>query len=400
MPLFAWDAVDLHGHARRGTRSADSDNALASMLEADGFTVLDVRIEENASTTTAHHGRPSAPLVVEALRSVCVLLRAGLPLDKAIAAASDAADPRCRALLDDIRDTIAHGASVADGFARHPTHFDASAIGLIRSGERSGDLAGALDMLVSMREREIRLRTGLLTAAIYPAILAATSLLAAIAILVFVVPRFAVMIEGAGGELPATTSLLVATSTGLRRIAPVLAVVVPMGIVALATMWRTAAGRERVEQIASAMPLLGELRRAVAAARGARVAGSLMNAGIPLVDALAAAGDALGGSASASAFHRSAIRLREGAGAGSVLGDEPAFPPVLARLARAGNEVGDMATFLIAAADVLDRSVETTTRRIGIILEPLIIVFFGGLIGFVAFALFQAVYGLNAGGLQ
>jgi type II secretory pathway component PulF len=397
MPAFSWEAVDHSGRSRRGVQVATNPADLARILEKDGYVLLGYH--DGPPSAMRDGARAPAVLLVEALRSVVALLRAGLPLERAMVTAADAADVRCGPILLDIREGIKQGSTVADGFARQPTYFDTAAIGLIRSGERSGDLAGALEMLVQLREREIQVRSSFLTSAIYPAILAGTSIVAAGAVIVVVVPRFASMIANAGGNLPATTELILSVSVGLR------ATLLPLTIAAVGTLFgvvsasRTDVGRHQLDRMLSRLPVLGPLRHYARMARGARVAGSLSKAGIPLVEALSGAAEALGASSEAASFRRASGLLRDGTSPSDALSG-PEFPPVLSRLARAGSEVGDMATFLLAAADTLDRTTEVAIRRLGILLEPLVIVTFGGVIGFVAFALFQAVYSMNMSGVQ
>jgi type II secretory pathway component PulF len=301
-------------------------------------------------------------------------------------------------LLLDVRDAVAHGSAVAESFGRHPRAFDAAAVGLIGSGERGGDLTGALDTLVSIRERALRLRSHVLTGAIYPVILALVSLLAAGMIVTVVIPRFATMVQSAGGDLPTTTSLLLTVSSTLRTLAAPGAVLLILTAGAIALGLRTPSGSTVLQGVASRIPILGELRRCGSAARGARITGSLVKAGVPLVDALDAAADALGASMTAAAFTHASADLRDGHSVGHAMGRSD-FPPILSRMARTGDDAGDVGSFLIAAADTLERNFETTVRRIGIILEPAIIIVFGALIGFVALAMFQAVYSLNGSGL-
>lgn len=397
MATFVYEAVGMNGRRVHGVDHASTRDEAAARLEASGLTVLDM--SESGSDPRIHRSlSPPEGALVEALRSICALLQAGLPLDGALAAAAEAADRRCQSLLLDIRDTIAHGAPVAESFARHPREFDAAAVGLIRSGERGGDLTGALEMLVSIRERGLRLRSTALTGTIYPAILALVSLLAAGVIVTVVVPRFATMVASAGGDLPASTSILLTISSLLQRLVAPGAVLLILITGAIVIAGRTPSGSVALRGMASRIPLLGEVHRYGSAARGARITGSLVKAGVPLVDALDAAADALGSSRTASAFRLAGADLRNGNNVGHAM-NMSEFPPVLSRMARTGDAAGDVGSFLMAAAETLERNVETKVHRIGIILEPAIIIVFGALIGFVALAMFQAVYSLNGAGL-
>jgi type II secretory pathway component PulF len=397
MATFAYEAVGLNGRPVRGVDHAATRDEAAARLEALGLTVLEM---SEARSDPRIHRRfpPPEGALLEALRSIGVLLKAGLPLEGALAAAAEAADRRCRPLLLDIREAVARGSPVAESFGRHPRRFDAAAVGLIRSGERAGDLTGALEMLVSIRERTLRLRTNLLTGAIYPVILALISFLAAGMIVTVVIPRFAAMVESAGGDLPATTSLLLGVSSTLRTLAAPGGMLLVLVAGAIMFALRTPSGSIAMQGAVSRIPVLGELLKCGSAARGARIAGSLVKAGVPLVEALDAAADALGSSKQAFAFGRASADLRDGHGVGHAMSRRD-FPPILSRMARTGDDAGDLGSFLIAAADTLERTYETKVRRIGIIIEPAIIIVFGALIGFVALAMFQAVYSLNGTGL-
>jgi general secretion pathway protein F len=270
------------------------------MLEERDLVVLHVderspaEQHQDRGATSAFRTGARRRDVVEVTRTLAALLPAGLPLARALGAASNLAHGAVAARLDQVRARVERGDSLATALAEHADVFPPVYVGLVRAGERSGDLDGAFLRLAEQLEREEQLRAKLASAMVYPAVLALVGGAAVLVLFLFVLPRFAELLGGAGAALPRSTAMLIALSDALRRYWPAL-LAIPAVIVGLALWARTSTeGARLISATALATPLLGELRRQALAARFARLAAVLLRGGAPLLAALDDAHESLG----------------------------------------------------------------------------------------------------------
>ena len=218
MPSFAYHAIDNRGTRHTGHADAPTPRALALALEERGLVVVEVAANHDSPAANSeayrHSNRAS---LIDVTRALAGLLSAGLPLSRAIAAAASTSQRPMSEHLSTVRDRVAHGDPLATALAAHGETFPPLYLGLVRAGERSGDLAGAFTRLASQLEREDELRSKLLSAAIYPALLAVVGTTAVLVLLLFVLPRFAGVLEGAGAHLPRSTQVLLTASAAARH---------------------------------------------------------------------------------------------------------------------------------------------------------------------------------------
>jgi type II secretory pathway component PulF len=323
-----------------------------------------------------------------------------MPLTQALSAATNMATGDVHAALISVRGLVERGESLADALDAHRTLFPPIFVGVVRAGERSGDLAGAFARLAEQLEREERLRGRLLSAAVYPLLLSVAGTVAVTVLLVFVLPRFAELLEGSGASLPATTAFMLSLSTVVRRFWPAL-LAVPVLLVALGTWARTTpAGRRAAARLLLALPVVRTVRRNVLSARFARLAGVLLGGGAPLVAALDDARASLADPIAGDEVARIRTAVREGSSLRGALEASPVFPPLLAQLVGVGEEAGQLRDFLLKAADIFEERSERSTQRLATLAEPALIMIFGAIVAFVALSLLQAIYGVNESSLR
>jgi type II secretory pathway component PulF len=287
MPSFAYCAIDNHGTRHTGHADAPTPGALALALEERGLVVVDVAAnhDSRAGNSEAYRHSNRAALI-DVTRALAGLLSAGLPLSRAIAAAASTSQQPMSEHLSTIRDRVARGDALATALAAHAETFPPLYLGLVRAGERSGDLAGAFTRLATQLEREDELRSKLLSAAIYPALLAVVGTTAVLVLLLFVLPRFAGVLEGAGAHLPRSTQLLLTASAAARHYW--LLLLLPPVAVTLGAIW-VKSSREGARAWATtlfSLPMIGTLRRDQTAAQFARMMSVLLGGGAPVIGAL------------------------------------------------------------------------------------------------------------------
>ena len=392
---FRWQAVDAAGHRLRGTGEAASAVALTRELEGRGLVVVEVG--SAAGEQGARGARPgSRQEVLEATRALGALLAAGVPLARALTIAASIVPPRVAATLDDVRTRISAGSTLADALGRHPAAFTPLYRGVVRAGERSGDLAESFAALARQLEGEARLRSRLLSAMIYPALLAVAGTITIAMLVLFVLPRFAELLADSHSTLPATTAALLAISHWLGRAWPVVLMLLVVAAATGAGASRTGEGRRAIARFLVRAPVIGTLRRNILGSRLARLLAVLLGGGAPLLTALDDSYDSLDDPLARDEVARVRARVREGRSLHAALGEGTLFPPVLARLVAVGEESGTLRDFLERSAALCEERAERTLDRLVTFIEPAMIVAFGVLIAFVALSLLQAIYGVDA----
>jgi general secretion pathway protein F len=400
MPAFSFTAVDNAGLRHAGVRDAASVEALGDALRREGFFVLGVNESDAATVAKRFSSRRDHAALLDFTRAMATLLPAGLPLSQALDAASRMSPESLRGVLGDVRTRVERGERLASALAEHvgaiPSHY----IGLVRAGERSGALAGAFERLAVQLEREAELRARLFSAALYPSVLAVAGGAAMLVLVLVVLPQFAALLSDAGAELPASTRTVLAISSTLRTywmLLPMLAAAIALIVVRAR---RNVAVRLGVARVLARLPIIGALRRESSAARFARLTGTLVQGGAPLLGALDDTAAAIDSPLARGAIERVRDRVRSGGALHEALAHEPTFPPLLTQLTALGEESARLGEFLLKAAELFEERTGRTVQRMVALAEPAMIVMFGGAIGFVALSLLQAIYSVNAGGFR
>jgi type II secretory pathway component PulF len=269
-------------------------------------------------------------------------------------------------------------------------------VGMVRAGERSGDLDGAFVRLAETLEREANLRSRLVSASIYPMLLAFVGGAAVTVLLVFVLPRFVELLQGSGTTLPRSTAMLLDFSQMLRRYWYLLAALPLAGLAAAVWVRSSETGMRLWCGLLIRIPVVSALRRNQLAARFARVCSVLLTGGAPLLTALDDTIDSMNDPIAKDDIMRIRGRVREGSALKSAVADGTLFPTLLSQLIAVGEDSGRLRDFLAKAADIFEDKTERAMQRLVTLAEPAMIVTFGTIVAFVALSLLQAIYGVNA----
>lgn len=398
---FSYRAVDPAGRKLRGLEVAPSPVAVRGTLDGRGLIVLEVSETDSGRGVSGARGHLGAkPDLLEVTRALAALLPAGLSLSRALASAQEVAGGQVGAVLNEVQLRVERGERLAEALAEHPATFSPLYIGLVRAGERSGNLAGAFQRLAHQLERDQQLRSKLISVSIYPLLLAVAGGLAILVLLLLVIPRFVELLQGTGAALPRSTALVLALSTGLRQCWPLL-LALPVGAGLLLTWMRTTEEGQRAgARVLLGAPLLRPFRQNALGARFARLLGTLLGGGAPLLSALDDTIESVGDPLARDEAIRIRSRVREGVALNRAIGEAGFFPPMLTQLVTVGEEAGQLQQFLLKAADILEERTERLLQRLVSLIEPMMILFFGGIVGFVALSLLQAIYAVNAGSFR
>ena len=402
MPAFAWRAATPAGRTLRGVEDADTPDAVERRLGERGLYALEVAPAAARPADDRPRGafRGRRADVAEAVRYLATLLDAGFPLDRALAAVGrvvarrDVAD----AVLD-VRDRVRGGARLDEAMTAHPAVFPRFAVGMVRAGERGGTLAPALDRLAGQMEREQALRARLASAMVYPAVVASAGAGALAVLFAWVLPRFVALLGDTGSAIPRSTELLLSAGAFVGRWwwALLLAPVVAAAVVAAARA--SEEGRAAVDRALLAVPIVGGLRRKAASARLARTLSALLESGLPILGALEVAAASQADAAIAGEVLRAREDVRAGDRLAAALRRSGAFPFLFVQLVEVGEEGGRLPAMLERAAGAMEGELERGLDRLLRLVEPVMIVVFGVLVGAVALSLLQAIYGIRPEGL-
>jgi general secretion pathway protein F len=397
VPLYAYKAVGPQGQRSKGRLPGSSSEVVVRDLEGQGLLALEVQEVPNGSNGSGGFGFGRKRAVLEFTRAVASLLPAGMPLARALSAGTAAAPASVRPALDSVRSRVERGEELADALSFHPQLFSSLYVGLVRAGEKSGSLDNAFQRLSEHLERQGELRSKLVSMSIYPLLLGLVGFGAILVLVLFVLPRFSDLLLSSGAALPATTAAVVGVAVAVQREWWLLAIQPPLVAILLAWLKTTERGRRTAASALVRIPLIGSWRRQHLGATFARMVGELLSGGAPLLLALEDTRDCMTDPVAKGEADRIRTAVREGSNLHSAIRQGGVFPDVLSQLVALGEEAGKLSDFLLKAADLLERKTERALERLVALVEPAMIVGFGGIVAIVALALLQAIYGVNVG---
>ena len=391
---FRYQAATLDGHTVEGVVQAASRQSVLEELRRRQLYA--VTVDEATPDRVARAGRRLGRRAAAALwtRSVATLLSAGVPLDRALAfTAQHASHDGLAEAVRQARRAVQEGASLADALARHPRYFDPLFVAMVSAGESSGALEIVFDRLSEHLEEGAELRSQVRTALLYPALMAVVGCIGLGVLLGFVIPRFAGILADVGGTLPVSTRLLLAASTVLTKGWWAWLLLAVAAAYALPQVLARPETRRRWHAARLAWPWLGDLELKYATAQFARTLGLLLKSGVPALPALRIARASVTNLIVQAGVDRAAGALAEGSALAPALAGT--LPPLALQMIAVGEESGRLEELCLRVADTYDGEVRRALRTGVALLEPALILAFGALVGFVALAMLQAIYGIN-----
>ena len=396
MPAYLYRAAGRSSRRLRGRAHATDLPALSCQLAEQGLVLIEASVERTATPDgSALFSRHSRRTLLDITRGLASLLAAGVPLARALATVSELLPARPADVLRNLRVEVEKGQPLADALARHPELFPPAFIGVVRAGERAGDLAGAFTRLTDHLERESAFRARIASAVMYPLVLGSAGAVALLVLLFFVLPRFVELLGDARATLPATTALLLGI-TNLARTNWGALICIAIAV-ASAFIWLAASrrGKHMWARLLLTTPVIGGIRRKIVAARFARLLSVLLRGGATVFGALHNAAESVADPVAKTTISQIRASVREGASLSAALARSDLFPPVLAQLTTIGEESGQLPEFLQKAAEIFERETQHALERAVTLLEPAMIIAFGGAVAVVALSLLQAVYSVN-----
>ncbi len=408
MPAYSFEALDANGSARKGVIEADTAKAARGLLRTQLLVPMSVEPVgpgaqgaggENSSRqgTTLWTSRVfNANALAIWTRQIAGLVASGLPLERALTALSEEADDeRQRHLVAAIRSEVNGGTPFATALAQHPREFAPTYCAVVGAGEHSGNLGLVLERLADDLEQSQALKSQLIGAALYPAIVTLVAITIVMFLLGYVVPQVAEVFAGSKRALPLLTVIMLGLGNFVRNQGwlMLIALILIAGCARLA--WANAAFREKFDAMWLNLPILGKLSRGYNAARFAGTLSMLAAAGVPILKALQAAAETLSNRAMRTDALDALVLVREGAPLASALAQKKRFPGLLGMFARLGEQTGQLPVMLERAAKQLSTEVQRRAMQLATILEPLLIVAMGIIVLLIVLAVLMPIIQLN-----
>ncbi len=401
MPAFSYEVLDAQGQTRKGMIEADSAKAARNQLRAQAMVPLSV--EPVDGNPDGSDGAPrqrrrvfNAMGLAVWTRQLAGLIGSGLPLERALTALMEEIDgePQ-RQLVASLRAEVNGGSGFAAALARFPKDFSAIYRAVIDAGEHSGHLDQVLERLADDLEEREQLKNSLVGAALYPAIVTCFAFVVVMVLMSYVVPQVAEVFAGTKHALPILTRAMLGISSLIRHWGWLVAGLAVIGVVLLRLALRQPDFRRRFDAAWLNLPVVGKLARNYNAARFASTLAMLSNAGVPILKALQAAADTVSNQAMRQDAHDALDMVREGAPLASALAQKKRYPALLAMFARLGEQTGELPQMLQRVASQLAGDVKRRSMRLATILEPLLIVGMGIVVGIIVMAVLMPIIQLN-----
>ena len=400
MPAYRFEALDATGKSHSGLLDADNVKVARAQLrgrELVPMVVTPVTMGPQDAATARFTRRVFSAIGLAVwTRQLAGLVGSGLPLERALTALSEEAEnQRQHELVAHLKSEVNAGSAFARALATAPREFDDVYRAVVAAGEQSGALGPVLERLADDLEQRQALRSKVVGAMLYPAIVSAVALVIVIILVTYVVPQIAGVFTNSKRALPALTVAMLAISAFVRQWGWAVAVAIFAGATLFTLARRGEAFRERSDAVLLRLPFVGRLARGYNAARFGGTLAMLAGAGVPILKALQAAAETLGNRAMRADALDALVQVREGAPLASALAGKKRFPGLLAMFARLGEQTGQLPTMLLRASVQLSAEVQRRALAAATILEPLLIVVMGIVVVLIMLAVLMPIIQLN-----
>lgn len=399
MITFSYQARDASGKIVSGIQDAlNEDNAVTSLMSR-GLMVLSLQKKAAANKTRKKTWSVKETDLVLFTRQLSTMVEAGISLVQALTALYDQCDPKrqksLRHIISDVTTRVQGGETFHESIAKHPRVFDRLFVSMVKAGEHGGLLAEILDRLAGFLEASARLRKKVKSAMTYPVIVICIAFLITTFLIVKVVPIFGEIFKDFGSKLPPPTQFLIDVSDFMRGEWYFLiggAVGIFFG---LRTFLRSTRGKQLWDRWKLKLPIFGPLVHKICMSRFARTFAQLIRSGVPILEVLDIVGGASGNHVVETSIKGVGEDVEKGDNLSVALSKKPIFPPMMLRMVAAGEATGKIDTMLEKMADFWDEEVEAMLDALTSLIEPLLIVFLGVIVGGIVIAMFLPIFKLN-----
>lgn len=387
---YTWEGVDKKGKKIKGDMRAHGPHVVSAALRRQGINVIKVKKQ----ATLGKGKRITEKDIALFIRQFATMLKSGVPLLQSFdIVAKGHSNPAVANLLTTIKNDVAAGSSLAQAFAKHPGQFDTLFCNLVNAGEQAGILDGILDRLATYKEKILAIKGKIKSALFYPTAVIVVSIIITAVIMIFVVPAFKDLFKNFGADLPAPTLVLIAVSDFFVAYWWLIFGIMGGGaFFFFNALKRSKKLQAAVDRISLKMPVFGPLLEKSAIARWTRTLATMFAAGVPLVDALESVAGAAGNVVFYDATKRIQGEVSTGTNLTASMQGTGLFPNMVIQMVQIGEESGQLDSMLSKVADYYDREIDDAVEALSSLLEPMIMVILGTLIGSIVIAMYLPIF--------
>jgi len=401
METYIYEAASDDGNIVTGNIEAANQNVAVDRIQGMGYFPLKVTkaVERKNITDTLsaflQHGVKEKDVMTFTYQ-LSVLLDAGFPLERSLSILYELTDKKAfREIIKEILSQIRGGKSFSEALSKFRSVFPIFYVNMIKAGEAGGFLEDTIARMAVYLENTQALKEEIRSAVIYPSILSVVGGAAIVVLLTFVVPRFTSIFSDMGEALPLPTVILLSISNGLIHYWWIILLVLSFCLLSIRRYLGTESGRRAWDRVRFRLPLFGRLFKEAAVSRFARTLGTLLQSGVPLLNALQIVKGTLGSESIAEVIQTVREEVRKGRGISEPLKRSNIFPPMAVHMVKVGEETGRLDEMLSKIAERFDLEVRTSVKRMLSLLEPAMILFMGLIVGFIVIAMLLAIFSIN-----
>ncbi len=392
MPVFEYKGRTLAGTAVQGELSASNREELERLLRQNKIMVTSVH--KKAAEITIKFGTGVKKIDISRFtRQFATMIGAGLPMVQCLEILSAQSESReLRIIINKIKEAVQSGSTLSDAMAKHPKIFDQLYTNMVEAGEMGGALDTILVRLAVYREKADSLVRKVKGAMVYPAVVMIVATGVTVGMLTFIVPVFANMFGGLGAELPGPTIFILAISNFLQENFLIILLGLAAAITGFVLWVKTESGRATFDAFLLKMPVMGNLVRKASVARFTRTLGTLLSSGVSIIDAMNVTAKTAGNVVVSNAIKKAVVAIAEGDTITGPLKESGVFPPMVTQMISVGEKTGGLDDMLSKIADFYDEEVDAAVSAMTSLIEPVIIVLMGAVIGGILVAMYLPMF--------
>jgi len=388
VPVYHYRVMDHKGQYQEGIIEAEDIKSAANRLKDQGLFIVKLDTMRRSLVLDDYFSSVKPIDLANLNKQLGVMVNAGIPLVSALEVVEKQTDnPKMQKVIINVKDSLREGKTFYHSLKQHPKIFDSMMLNMVQAGEFGGVLGDMLLRLGEHYEREHEVKEKVKAAMTYPAMVLVVSITAVILMIIFILPVYTVMLGEMSNELPVPTKILISFSSIIRTYWHLIILIILFFLVFIILYSRSATGKTLVDKIKIQFPLLGDLHKKVIVARFCRTLGTLLGAGVPILNALEITSKTTDNSVFMESLARCRDVVMDGKSMVRPLLDSGVFPYMVAHMAKVGEETGKLDSLLIQVGDYFQGEVDRRMDNLSKIIEPLMIIFVGALVGFLVLSM-------------
>ena len=395
MTKYKWEGISKSGQTSGGVMAAASAEEVTRALRRQRIRVTEVKPVTKSFSLTLGQKKIAQQEIAVFTRQFSVMIDAGLPLVQCLdIMAKQIENPALGKILETVRAEMEGGSTLAAALKQHPKVFTDLYCNMVAAGEAGGILDIILRRLATYIEKNVKLKAAVKSASMYPAVIISVAISVVIVILWKVIPTFASLFAGLGAQLPLPTRIVVIASNIISAYFMFIAGGLVLTVIALKQFYKTDGGERTIDRALLRFPVIGMILRKIAVARFCRTLGTLVSSGVPILEGLTITATTAGNRIIADAVEATRRNIEQGKSIATPLAASGVFPPMVTQMIHVGEEIGALDTMLSKIADFYEEEVDTAVDSLMSLLEPVLIVFLGVVIGGIVVSMYLPMFDL------